>query len=97
MTKYSIKIFIGIDLGDVENQICILDHDGEIMEKASIENTVSGINTFFDRFDSPRQVLVAVETGTHSPWISQLLEARGFRPARRNPAWSARIADRHRA
>lgn len=79
MTKYSIKTFIGIDLGDIENQICILDHNGDILEKSPIENTVSGVNTFFDRFDAPRQVLVAVETGTHSPWISQLLKARGFR------------------
>jgi len=79
MSNYSTKFFIGIDLGDVENQICIIDHHGEILEKTSIQNTVSGINTFFDRFDAPRQVLVAVETGTHSPWISQLLNARGFR------------------
>jgi len=48
------------------------------LEKLSIENTVSGVNTFFDRFDVPKQVRVAVETGSHSPWISQLLEARGF-------------------
>jgi transposase len=79
MTQYSIKIFIGIDLGDLENQICILDRDGTILEKTLIENTASGINTFFDRFESPRKVLVALETGTHSPWISQLLQARGFR------------------
>lgn len=79
MSQYSIKTFIGIDLGDIEDQICILDRNGEILEKTSINNTVSGVNTFFDRFDSPRQVLVAVETGTHSPWISQLLKARGFR------------------
>ena len=79
MREYSIKTFIGIDLGDIEDQICILDRNGEILEKTSINNTVSGVNTFFDRFDSPRQVLVAVETGTHSPWISQLLKARGFR------------------
>jgi transposase len=79
MSKYSIKIVIGIDIGDIENKVCVLDHDGEILEKVSIENTVSGINTFFDSFDFPRKVLVAVETGTHSPWISQLLEARGFR------------------
>jgi transposase len=79
MSKYSIKTFIGIDLGDIENQICILDSKGEILEKTSINNTVSGVNTFFDRFDSPGQVLVALETGTHSPWISQLLKARGFR------------------
>lgn len=79
MSKYSIKIFIGIDIGDIENKVCVLDRDGEILEKVPIENTVNGINTFFDRFDSSKQVLVAVETGTHSPWISQLLEARGFR------------------
>jgi transposase len=79
MSNYSTKIFIGIDLGDIENQICIIDHNGDIVEKTPIKNTITGINTFFDRFDSPRQVLVAVETGTHSPWISQLLKARGFR------------------
>lgn len=79
MSKYSMKAFIGIDLGDIEDKICILDQNAEIVEKTSIDNTVSEINTFFDRFDSPRQVLVAVETGTHSPWISQLLRARGFR------------------
>lgn len=70
MSKYSIKIFIGIDIGDIENKVCVLDRDGEILEKVPIENTVNGINTFFDRFDSSKQVLVAVETGTHSPWIS---------------------------
>jgi transposase len=79
MSKFSIETFIGIDLGDIEDQICILDRNGEILEKTSINNTVIGVNTFFDRFDSPRQVLVALETGTHSPWISQLLKARGFR------------------
>jgi len=79
MTQYSIKTFVGIDLGDSKNQICILDRNGEILEKTAIENSVSELNAFFDQFDSPRQVLVALETGTHSPWISQLLEARGLR------------------
>ena len=78
MSNYSIKTFIGIDLGDLENQVCILDRHGEILEKTAIENTIGAVNTFFDRFNTPREVLVAVETGTHSPWISQLLRARGF-------------------
>ena len=68
-----------VDLGDINNEICILDHNGDILEKATIENTGSGFNIFFDRFESPREVKVAIETGTHSPWISQLLEARGFK------------------
>ena len=79
MAKYNIKYYIGIDLGDINNEICVLDYNGDILEKATIENTVSGFNTYFDRFDSPREVKIAIETGTHSPWISQLLEARGFR------------------
>jgi transposase len=79
MSKHSIDFFIGVDLGDQENHICVLDPDGEIIESVMIENTVLGVNTFFDRFNQPGKVRVAVETGTHSPWVSQVLEARGFR------------------
>jgi len=78
MNKYSTKFFIGIDLGDLENEICVIDRNGDIMESTSMDNTASAINTFFDRFDRAQEVLVAFETGTHSPWISQLLQARGF-------------------
>jgi len=79
MSKYSIKFFVGIDLGDIENEICILDLNGDIVEATSINNTAGAFNAFFDRFDQPREVLVAIETGTHSPWISQLLQTRGCR------------------
>lgn len=79
MNKYSINFFIGMDLGDLENQICILDTEGVIVTRTSIDNTVTGVNAFFDRFAVPGKVLVAVETGTHSPWVSHLLHARGFR------------------
>jgi transposase len=79
MNKYSIDSFVGMDLGDLSNQICILNRDGAVLETASIDNTVIGINMFFDRFPFPQKVVVAVETGTHSPWISQVLRGRGFR------------------
>jgi transposase len=79
VSKYSIVFFVGMDLGDLENQICILDTEGVVVNKASIDNSISGINSFFDRFVVPNKVLVAVETGTHSPWVSRLLQARGFR------------------
>jgi transposase len=79
MSEYNIEIFIGIDLGDEKNQICILDHNGEILEKTIIDNNITELNKFFDRFDKPKEVTVALETGTHSPWISNLLNARGFR------------------
>lgn len=78
MSKYSIKYFIGIDLGDKKNQICILNSSGEILEATIIDNNITEINTFFDRFDNPKEVKIAIETGTHSPWISNLLIARSF-------------------
>ena len=79
MRHYSTLLFVGMDLGDLQNQICILDPDGVIVDSTSIENTAAGINSFLDRFDRPKTVLVAVESGTHSPWISHLVNARGFR------------------
>ena len=79
MSKHSIKLFIGMDLGDKKDQICVIDHDGSIVDSISVSNTTMGLIQFFDRFDTPKEVLVAMETGTHSPWISHLLNARGFR------------------
>ncbi len=66
-----------MDLGDTSNHICILDPEGAVVESTEVSNTIDGINGFFDRFAHPRKV-VAVETGTHSPWVSHLLEGRGF-------------------
>lgn len=79
MSKYTTESFVGMDIGDREIRFCILDPDGSVMASGSLETTVRGLNAFLDRFDTPKTVLVALETGTHSPWISHLLEARGFR------------------
>ncbi|MCP4668762.1 MAG: IS110 family transposase [Deltaproteobacteria bacterium] len=79
MNKYTIKFFVGMDLGDKKDNICVLDHDSAIVESTSVSNTAIALNRFFERFDTPQEVLVAMETGTHSPWISHLLKARGFR------------------
>ena len=79
MSKYSIRDFVGMDIGDHNNQICVLDRDGSVVESTGIENSIDGMNSYFDHFEVPKEVLVAIETGTHSPWISHLLEARGFK------------------
>lgn len=78
MRNDSIEHFIGIDLGDVENKVAILDRDSEEPETDVAENTASAMNEFFDRFEEPGKVRVAVETGTHSPWLSEMLRERGF-------------------
>lgn len=85
MKQYSTKFFVGVDLGDREDEVCVLDREGDILTTASIDNTAEGINAFFDGFERPREVLVALEAGTHSPWISELLRTRGFQVLVGNP------------
>jgi transposase len=78
VSKYSIESFVGMDIGDKQIQFCILDRKGSVMESGSLDTSRNGLNVFLERFDTPKRVLVALETGTHSPWISHLLEAQGF-------------------
>jgi len=73
---------IGMDLGDRTNRICVLDADGQELEKLEITNTARAIDNYFGRYTG---VLVALEAGTHSPWISRKLEQMGHRVLVGNP------------
>jgi transposase len=75
-------ITIGMDLGDRTNRICVLDAEGQELEKVEIPNTARGIDNYFSRYTG---VLVALEAGTHSPWISRKLEKMGHRVLVGNP------------
>lgn len=43
------KNFIGIDLGDKKNSLCVLDKKGEIIAKGEFENATQGFREFFNR------------------------------------------------
>ena len=59
---------IGIDLGDKRHAVCILDHaTDEILEELSLPNTRPQLGKLAARFPEAR---IAMEVGTHSPWIS---------------------------
>lgn len=80
MRQCSTKWTVGLDLGDRTNVACILDAEGEVVEKVRVVNRPDKLDAFFDRFlDSPAEVCVAMESGTHSPWISHRLLKRGLR------------------
>jgi transposase len=68
------KVTIGVDLGDKRNVICVLDGDGEVLETSGVANTIGTMREYFCRF---KGALVAIETGTHSAWVSRLLEELG--------------------
>ena len=64
------NITIGIDLGDKINLVCVLDNAGTVKQSIAIENTMESIKAFFINYKGAK---VAIEAGTHSPWISRLL------------------------
>jgi transposase len=65
---------IGMDLGDKSHEVCVMGKEGKIEVQKAIVNTKDALLEFFK--DYP-EALVAIETGTHSAWISRELEALG--------------------
>jgi len=69
------SVTVGIDLGDRHSHLCLLDTGcGEIVEESRIPTTPKG---FERRFSGREPMRIAIEAGTHSPWISRLLEGCG--------------------
>jgi len=72
----STTLTVGLDLGDRKHHACVLDAAGSIIAEESITNTRESIARFAQRFAGATFIL---ETGTHSPWVSRLLESLGHR------------------
>src|SRR5204862_6178246 len=68
------KLTIGLDLGDRWSFYCVLDEAGKIILEQKIPTTAEAMKQTFERI--PRS-LIALETGTHSPWVSRLLRELG--------------------
>ena len=62
--------FIGIDIGDKVNFVCILNNKGEILFRKEIENNKEAMEEYFDSIE---KASIVFEVGSHSPWISRLL------------------------
>src|SRR5258707_7408225 len=68
------KLTIGVDLGDRWSCYCVLDEAGKIILEQKVSTTPEAMKETFERI--PRSLL-ALETGTHSPWVSRLLKELG--------------------
>jgi len=67
-------VAIGIDLGDRFSRWCALDGEGEVVTEERVPTTRPAMTKLFSLMDRKR---IALETGTHSPWVSRLLESFG--------------------
>lgn len=68
------KLTIGLDLGDRSSWYCMLDKAGEVLHEQKLGTTPKAMNEVFAAMPRSR---VALETGTHSPWVSRLLSELG--------------------
>jgi transposase len=59
-----------VDLGDRWSCYCVLDEAGEILLEQKVATTPDAMKQIFEKI--PRG-LIAMETGTDSPWVSRLL------------------------
>src|SRR5215212_5220589 len=66
------KVTAGLDLGDRYSYLCLIDtQSGEVVEEGRLRTTPEALRR---RFVSEPSLRIAMETGTHSPWVSRLLE-----------------------
>lgn len=79
MTQISSSVWqrittIGLDLGDRFSKWCGIDREGNVVAEDRVSTTTPAMAKLFSVAGRKR---VAIETGTHSPWVSRLLESLG--------------------
>jgi transposase len=68
------KLTIGLDLGDRSSWYCVLDEAGNVVLEQRLSTTPKAMKEVLGGMPRSR---MALETGTHSPWVSRLLSELG--------------------
>jgi transposase len=70
------KMTAGLDFGDKYSYLCIIDQEsGEVVEEGRLRTSPEIFRRRFASEQSPMRI--AIEAGTHSPWVSRVLEELG--------------------
>jgi transposase len=68
------KLTVALDLGDRSSWYCVLDETGSVLLEQRVSTTPKAVREVFGGMPRSR---IALETGTHSPWVSRLLSEVG--------------------
>lgn len=68
------RLTVGLDLGDRSTACHILDAAGETLWRATLPTTKGGLSRVFEGMPP---CTIALEVGTHSPWVSRHLASLG--------------------
>ena len=73
---------LGLDLGDRSHYVCVLDATGQILHEGTLVNDRVALALLLTQYPA---ATVALEAGTHSPWISRYLTSLGATVIVANP------------
>ena len=73
---------LGLDLGDRSHYVCVLDATGQILHEGPLVNDRVALALLLTKYPA---ATVALEAGTHSPWISRYLTGLGATVIVANP------------
>src|SRR5215218_4173519 len=75
-SKEQPKMTAGLDIGDKYSYLCLIDQEsGEVVEEGRVRTTPEALRRRFASEQPPMRI--AIEAGTHSPWVSRVLEGCG--------------------
>jgi len=75
-------ITIGLDVSDRKIDCCVVDAQGEVVERSEIPNKPEALRA---RFAGAKPTRIALEAGTHSLWMADLLKGCGHEVLVANP------------
>src|ERR687897_3904454 len=76
VSKEQPRMTAGLDIGDKYSYLCLIDQQsGEVVEEGRLRTTPEALRRRFASLEQPLRI--AMEAGTHSPWVSRLLEECG--------------------
>lgn len=73
---------VGLDLGDRYSRYCMLNEDRDVIGEGRLQTGEATLGEFFVDKATMR---IALEAGTHSPWVSRLLRKLGHQVIVANP------------
>jgi transposase len=68
------RLTVGIDLGDRASCWCALNPEGEVMARGQVVSEKQPLKVLFGQIPPS---LIAIEVGSHSPWVSRTLKELG--------------------
>lgn len=80
--KEAFAFYIGVDLGDKQSEVCVLDQQGELVESFRLPMKAANLQAYFLGIGRSR---VAIEAGGQSRWVAETIEQCGHEVLVSNP------------